>query len=548
VTAQPIDLDVLLDPLAARRARGLQLKATPRVELPPLKYWNYGPCSHHESPRVECEWRECGGPLFTHQEKSVAWHYLTMKGIEASVTGAGKTGIVLGLSALIKERHPEQPLRTLVVSQAPAVLQWAAEAQRFVPGIQSFAVTADDKPAKRKEKYATTWELLFISQNLLIRDLPYIEQAGPLHMVADDLDTLLNPSNKTHQAFVRLADQAERTTVLNATNLQTHLRQLYSASVPIGGARIWGSMSSFDARFVQEEESEVWVPQKKLTEQEKASLTPEQLAKRKKAKQIITHKTVGYKNLNTFKQQFEPLFIRHSYADLGVSMPEIMPPVDVWLDLHPAQRARYTQLQTGVMELLRPGAPKLSLVDARLRFGYGQQICAGLPALKEPDGKEASVKLDWLMWKLTGEWSDQKIVVFFKNTGMIYAFQERLRKAGIGQATVWGEETNSLKRKAEQDRFWQDPQCRVFMGTSNILVYADSYLNPARMTQLLGRIRRPGEHKHVFIFNLLCRGTQEEKYATVQAARQALIDAVWEEDNAQFEKLSPEALLQLIQP
>ena len=72
-------------------------------------------------------------------------------------------------------------------------------------------------------------------------------------------------------------------------------------------------------------------------------------------------------------------------------------------------------------------------------------------------------------------------------------------------------------------------------------------LNPARMEQLAGRIRRDGSaHTSVYVHNLLTLDTQEERYIPLLEREQALIDTVWDESSELFESLSPLALLTLI--
>ena len=72
-------------------------------------------------------------------------------------------------------------------------------------------------------------------------------------------------------------------------------------------------------------------------------------------------------------------------------------------------------------------------------------------------------------------------------------------------------------------------------------------LNPARMTQLAGRISRDGSHhKTVYVHNLLTRDTQEENYLAVLEREQALLDSVWGTTNELFRQLSGLELLNLI--
>jgi hypothetical protein len=200
---------------------------------------------------------------------------------------------------------------------------------------------------------------------------------------------------------------------------------------------------------------------------------------------------------------------------------------------------------------------------------YGAQICAGLPALGEEDGEGASSKLDWFMEKITGVWGEdkasgkaaEKAVLYAKNRGTIEALHERLTKAGIQYATIWGKEPDPQERANEQKRFREDPNCQVMIISSagerslnlqyaRILVLLDSQYNPARVRQIVGRVRRVGsKFKRVYVFSLYATDTQEERISKTLAARQAVADAAaGEEADELFEHLSADELLALIAP
>ena len=461
------------------------------------------------------------------------------RGLDASVTGAGKTLVALGLIALLKERG-ELTSRALIVCQTPAVMQWVEEANRWLKGVRVESVYGGMDRAERVQRYMGNFDVLIVGFHMALRDKKILVGLEPGLVISDDVDPLLNHQNKTHDLITVLSQRAERSVVFNATAVQTNLLQLHAATMATGGFAEWGTKRQFENHFVRQEMVTVWERTRKVR---KARIT-------------------GYKNMEEFRRKLSPMYIRADYTDFArdSAMPELMPPEDVWLDLHPAQREKYTELQDGVVRLLREEGEQVKHATALTKILYGGMVCAGLPALQEPDGPGTSVKLDWLMTRLGSDWQDQKIVVFAKNLGIVSAFQERMKTAGIGYATIWGKDAGAATRQAEVRRFWEDPNCRVMVGTAaierslnlqvaNILVNLDTHLNPARMTQLLGRIRRTGsQHSHVFVFNLLARDTQEERYGLVLRARQALADFVWGEDSELYESLSATQLLQLIRP
>lgn len=522
-----------------RVERAEAVKQADDVVLPPLKYWNFDPCARHKEARVDCEYRACGGELFSHQRVGVMWLYLRRKGLLGDLPGVGKTSQALGLAALLKERG-ELTNRMLIICQTPAVLQWLAEAHRWIPKIRTEAIYSGLNKDQRIQKYVQDFDLLIIGQHMVLQDWELLEKLEFGTIIADDVDPLLNHDTQTHKRIVTLSQNTSRFITMNATSIQTRLQQLHAALAPAGGYDVFGSLDQFEARYVR----------------------TEVVREISKSGRVTTKKVdVGYRNGDDLKKKLGPMFLRRKYEDLtDVRMPELMPPKNVWLELHPQQRKKYKELQQGVLELKRESGTTVKKVQALAKVTYGQQICAGLPALGEPDGPQASVKLDWLTHQITEVWGDRKVVVFIKNLGMVRAAEARLASKGVGVAKIWGPDASATHREAEKQRFWTDPACRVMLGTSsierslnlqnaNILVNVDTILNPARMQQLAGRVRRAGsKHQHIWIFNLFCADTQEERYLPVLQKRQAIADFTWEEQSELYEALSPIELLNLITP
>lgn len=528
---------------ALRDQRVMALKAASDVTLPRLKYWNYDPCPQHavesDEPKVDCEYRACGGDLFSHQRVGVMWAYVRQKGLLADLPGLGKTNVVLSLAALLKERL-ELSNRMIVVCQSAAVLQWYEEAARWTPKLHVIASYGGLTKQKRVKQYVGNWDVLVIGYHMLLRDWEMLENFNVDTYAIDDVDPLLNHDTQTHDRLVRLTQDATRVIVMNATSIQTKMQQIHAALMPAGGLDAFGPLSQFERRYIR-------------TETVAEYGTDGRIYKRQEE--------VGLRNGNELKSKLAPLVLRRTYDDLtDIKIPLMMPPENVWLDLHPEQAKRYKELQNGIITLKREEGTTIKHAAALAKVTYGQQICSGLPALGEEDTPLGSSKLDWLMHQIMGPWADRKVLCFIKNIGLVKATQERLWKQNIGYATIWGQDNNARRRGEEVSRFWKDPNCKVFLGTSaierslnlqcaNILVNVDTLLNPARMHQIAGRVRRAGsKHEHVFVFNLFCRDTQEERYLDVLRRRQALADFTWDEQSELYEKLSPIELLSLISP
>jgi SNF2 family DNA or RNA helicase len=533
-----------LTPEARLRAAD-KIQTLPDFVLPELTWFNSSPCDKHSTldeglRQMPSPCRRCGIRFRRHQRVGIAWLYMRGHGLIADQVGLGKTGQAAGLLAVIKQNGELSDGRRVVVVCRPAAIdQWVKELHRFLP---RFAIVDNTGTrAKRIEKYVSRWDILVTGYQMLLRDHEHLDHFKLGAFVIDDVDSLRHRKNQSAAAIKRIARSSARVIILNGTPLQKKLRELHSVLEPVGGYQVFGSETNFRKEFERTELVTVY--------------------NRSLGRDVVTKKTTGYKNVDEFIRRIRPMVLRRTAAHVAddIDRPEINPPHDIYLDLYPAQKAKYEELRTGVLKVIQAEGTKVKRLAAVARFVYGAMICAGLATLGEEDGPGTSSKLDWVEQALVdGDLSDEKVVVFCAFTNTLAALQKRLDRAGVGHATIWGRESKKSARADAQSRFWDDPNCKVLMGTSAMesslnlqvsrhLICVDQLHNPARMQQLAGRIARDGSaHKEVFIHNLLTRGTQEEGYIDALRTEQALSDAIWEESNALYEALSPMQMLMLI--
>jgi reverse gyrase len=127
---------------------------------------------------------------------------MARKAIDASQTGTGKTNSILLTLCLAK--HYGEPLRAVLVVPTSAVSQWRAETKRFAPGLNVVSVTSGIEKSRRLQMYATRWEVLIIGFHLATRDIDAAGTLAARQIVSDDVDPILQTTNKTHKAMVRL--------------------------------------------------------------------------------------------------------------------------------------------------------------------------------------------------------------------------------------------------------------------------------------------------------------------------------------------------------
>lgn len=530
--------------LGDRLAAADKIRTMSDFSLPELKFFNDRPCEKHATledglRQLPSPCRQCGIRFRRHQRVGIAWLYLRGSGLIADQVGLGKTGQAAGLLAIIRQNGELNEGRRAVVVCRPAALdQWQKELRRMLP---DFTIAdASGTRRQRVDTYLAPWDVLVTGYQMLLRDHEDFDHFSLAALVIDDVDPLRHRKNQTSAIIKRLSRQASRVVLLNATPLQKKLRELHSMTEPIGGYQVFGSETNFRRNYERQELVNVY--NKRL------------------GREVVTRRTLGYKNIDDFIAKLTPMVLRRTAAHVQdeLDRPEIMPPNDIYLDLHPAQQAKYEQLREGVLKVIKAEGTQIKRLPAIGRFLYGAMICSGLGTLGETDGPGASSKLDWIEDALTGDLADEKTVVFCQFTKCIDALHRRLDRLGVSYATIWGRESGKTVRAEALRRFWEDPDCRVMIGTSAMeaslnlqcarhLINVDQLLNPARMQQIVGRICRDGSaHREVFVHNLMALGTQEEFYMDVLRQEQAISDTIWQEQNPLYEALSPVQLMLLI--
>ena len=143
------------------------------------------------------------------------------------------------------------------------------------------------------------------------------------------------------------------------------------------------------------------------------------------------------------------------------------------------------------------------------------------------------------MEQITNDWQEEKIVVFSTWKESLALMAKRLNAVGVGQVTMMSGISHPVREEYRQ-RFWNDPECRVVLGTTAIekglnlqvsrtQVNLDMLFNPQRHEQLAGRVARSGSvHDLAFVFSLLGIGTVDDHTVQILAKKAALSNFMWD--------------------
>lgn len=533
------DLSKLLP--SERNTLARKVQALSDFELPKLRYFNSEPCSDHSTVQSWC--RNCGIIPRAHQRVGSVWLYTRAKALLADSTGLGKTCSMALLIAMLKETGQLDNGRVLVVCRAPAVRQWVQELTRMLPLIKTEGYHGTAR--KRLDIVTGDWEVLVAGREIFNRD----QKNGAFNhvdltaLLIDDVDSLRNRKNQIAVRLKALAKHCRYVIIANATPLQKKLIELHSTLEPVGGSEVFGSKTRFENTYTVQKKIQIPIGKN-------ADGT---------VKIRIDRQVTAYQNIDHFKQLLAPMALRRTPDMLDdVDMPAIVPNT-VWLELHPAQRDKYKEIQRGILKIIKEGKlDQVKQIDALQIWAQAGAVCTSLTGIGEDDSAQASSKLDWVEDKLQGDFSEEKVLLFISRLNTVRAAQERMERLGIKYVTISGMDSNPNRRAAAVKQFWDDPECRVLVGTSSLesslnlqvarhLIVLDQIPNPARMTQLAGRISRQGsKYKTVYVHTLLTTETQEEAYMRKIEMEQAVINTVWDTDSELFEQVDAATLLQLI--
>jgi SNF2 family DNA or RNA helicase len=541
-----------------RAAAAEHIRRLRDIRLPDLRFFNSAPCPRH-APELHILCRKCGVKLRRHQRIGAAWMYAGLPGLLGDTVGSGKSAQVAAVLAMCKESG-ELGLhnRAVIVCRAPATWDpWGNELARLVPGIKVYV--ADGDRAQRMAGYMGDWEVAVISDRTFAGahgrkvsregDVGLLERFGVGILFYDDIDPMRNNETEAAIAVNRLAKRCTRVHAVHATPLQKRLFELWCFLEPVGGAERLGSLDRLRSRYPTTQKTII------------VTADPRDPHGRRRTRREVKTDTgvlTDPRLIREFREAIRPLVLRRTAADFDdVTLPRVQYH-PVFLELSRRQRERYEELRGGVLRRLSENGAEVRRAEAAAAFTRGAQICSGLAAIDEGEGADDSVKLDWVIDKLTGDLDGEKAVVFINYRPNVAAMSARLRAEGVGHVLMWSAETNKRVRAARLEQFREDPGCRVLVGTQTIeaslnlqvardLFAVDTLLNPARMTQLVGRVARQGSpFPAVRLHHLLALGTQEDAYLPMLQREAELADRVWDERASMFTAYTPRQVMRMV--
>jgi non-specific serine/threonine protein kinase len=404
--------------------------------------------------------------------------------------GLGKTIQVLSLLLVMKHNASSPPQSSLLVAPASLLANWAAEIERFAPGLKAFVAHPSVLPADELKAFDTARlqgiDLVITSYGSLLR-APWLSEVAWRLAVLDEAQAIKNPDSKQTRAVKQL--KAGARLALTGTPVENRLGDLWSIFDFVNPGLL-GTPKEFGG-FV-----------KRLAERAHGSYGP-------------------------LRELVRPYILRRLKTDKTViaDLPD-KTELKAFCPLSRPQAALYEQ---AVKELAAQiadtsGIKRKGLVLSFLmRF---KQIC-NHPSQWLGDG--AWSEADSGKWTRLREIAEvvaarqEKMLVFTQFREVTAPLAAFLGSVFQRPGLVLHGETEVKKRKDLVRRFQEDESVGFFvlslkaggaglnLTAASHVVHFDRWWNPAVENQATDRAFRIGQTKNVLVHKFVCRGTVEEK-------------------------------------
>ena len=437
-------------------------------------------------------------------------------GVLADDMGLGKTVQTLALLQARREAGAQSP--ALLVVPTSLLHGWQAQSAQFTPDLRLVVLHGTGRAALRDA--ALQADLVVTTYPLLARDRDWLAaQDWPL-VILDEAQTLKNPASQMAKTLREIP--ARGRLALTGTPLENSLQDLWTLIDWINPGLL-GDRKRFQTLF----------------------RTP-----------IEKHgDAAAQARLN---RRLRPFLLRRTKEAVAAELPAKTEILDR-VDLPKPQQALYETVRSAMDARVREAiaergvaAARITVLDALLKL---RQVCCD-PGLVKTDAARSvtdsakRARLRDLLGELVAE--GRRVLVFSQFVEMLRLIEADLAEAGISHLTLTGQ---TQDRAAVLDAF-ACGEASVFLlslkagGVGLTLIEADTVIlydpwwNPAVERQAMDRTHRIGQDKPVFVHRLVAAGTVEEKILEMQARKQALADALFDDSGAASESLLDEATLQ----
>lgn len=222
---------------------------------------------------------------------------------------------------------------------------------------------------------------------------------------------------------------------------------------------------------------------------------------------------VGYKNLDELRSMVSKVMLRRVKGDV-LDLPPKVHTIE-WVDAYPEQKSLYKD----VRDQVRANIDKVKVHPDPLSEMLRLRQVTGYPGILSSTVTK-SAKMDRMEELVEEEVSvGGKAIIFSNWSEMTNVIRHKLKK--YNPAYITGE-VGSVQRMEEKDRFQNDPNCKVMIGTigalgtgftltaAQLVIFVDEPWNRGIKDQAEDRAHRIGTRGTVRIVTILTRDTVDE--------------------------------------
>lgn len=458
--------------------------------------------------------------LRDYQAFGAAWMQRLLEagfgGVLADDMGLGKTVQILALLQARRASGVSGP--ALLIVPTSLLHGWQTQAAQFTPDLRLVVLHGADRAAMRDA--ASGADLVVTTYPLLARDRDWLSGQDWQLVILDEAQTLKNPASQMAKTLRDIP--ARGRLALTGTPLENSLQDLWTL-VDWVNPGLLGDRKRFQTLF--------------RTPIEKQGDAAAQA------------------RLN---RRLRPFLLRRTKAEVAAELPpktEILERVELPKPQQVLYETVRSAMDVRVREAVRTrglAGSRITVLDALLKL---RQVCCDPALVKTETARSVTdsakrARLRELLAELVAE--GRRVLVFSQFVEMLGLIGSDLTDAGIPFLSLTGQTVN----RAEVLEAFAQGQAPVFLlslkagGVGLTLTEADTVIlydpwwNPAVERQAMDRTHRIGQDKPVFVHRLVAAGTVEEKILEMQARKQALADALFEETGAAADSLLDEATLQ----
>ena len=438
-------------------------------------------------------------PLFPYQREGMMHLAFKERALLADEMGLGKTCQALAACELL--RQAEGVERALVVCPASLKSEWAEQ----IEAATNLSYRAVFGPrAARLDAYRNPEFFTISNYEQILADGADLQKLlRPDIVILDEAQRIKNWRTKTATAVKQL--QSRFAFVLTGTPIENRIDEIYSI-LQFLDPKILGPLFRFNRQYYR------------LDDRGRA---------------------IGYQNLDELGERVKPYMMRRRKVEVEDDLPA-RTVNNYFVPMTGEQQSRYEDYAALVARIASI-ARKRPLAEAefkrlQLALGCMRMIC-DTPFILDEQVRDCP-KLDELERILEELLSDaeSKVIIFSEWVRMLSLVQSLLSEIGIDYALHTGS-VPQKQRKAEINRFKQDPDCRVFLSSesggtglnlqvANAVVNLDQPWNPAKLEQRIARAWRKHQKRSVTVANLVSENSIEHNMLFLIEQKKAVAGAV----------------------